>query len=515
MSSKKKRRKKQAGLAAEFTKEENETPVGITFDRQENGDFKIRGVSAKDETMIMRAFAQKYGNRVAATGTIPKEAVQMLDENGDEIKDYEEYAKDPDRNKEITMVLRDQSIIPDLAPTTMTRRPSGHDDRVIDFIKSLRESEERDSNEEPGQAAVQTYLYALERLLEGARNDKGAIRSLSGDDPQRGIELSRVLWARMRNARIFEIPVSTYLAFYKTASAEIDRKYPGEGTLSSKDMDILGRDLPFPEELPFENVYLGIGSGMNLIPEQGLMRVHSSQHHKVRNVRLLGFVISAEPQEVYELCSVETGDDNFIVPGKRYYLGSWDTGRMMTPWVINDVIDLLNSHRVVVEKGPSRLSMKVTFRRQNKATGTKAMPPPYYTIRMKDSYREAPEETNEGGRKGQVLSYRHDREAHERVLVRRGALPIDPEDREKLEKRGYRVVTGRLSAEDYERLSKRRKAPKRVDEWIAVKAIRIEQTIIGNPSLPYVPGSRVPQIGKDQKVVDRRTIPSILNPGAV
>lgn len=484
----KKRNKKR-----KLTDAEKQHPLDIRITERDDGDYEITGQDEKATEMFHRVLADKYGDKVGSSGIIPRKFVALLDKAGNPTKDLAEVT---------AFQIDNDTMIP------------------------ISEISKPKPDHEPGQGAVQTYLYCLEKMLEGARSEKGAMRALEpGGDPERGVRMARALWAKLRNARIFEIPIATYEAFYETALDETSRKLssyldaPKERRDSvdvqsalTRDLNILSQDLGFPGELPFSHTYLGIGEGLPLDEQAGRQRVDSSQWDNLAMVRLLGYLlVDGDEPVVTELCFVELHNgDNFLVPVACYRTGGWDSARTLNPWVCHSMIELLNSHRVVIEQGKPLLSMKVAFKRQSKKMDDRAIPPPYYTLQMTDAYIEPKPPSNGKAGTGRALTYRHDREGHERVLVHRGPLPLGDE-RIKLEKRGYRITTGQLSAGDAERLSKRRKPPKRVDEWVAVKSIWIAEDIVPHDdSLPYVPAVRVPQTGKAEKIADKKRIRSIL-----
>lgn len=388
----------------------------------------------------------------------------------------------------------------------------------------------------PGQAAVKTYLYCLERLMEGAQ-ETDAMRTLKRNaSPEEGIRMSRLLWAKMRSARIFEIPRKTVNAFNEQAGEELVRQLhdigssqlmgevrvdPKTGDFDERsetllrDVDILARDMPFPGPLPFATTYLGFEDGFRLNKAQSRMRIRGDHY----NLELLGFLMVEGPEpEIVEMVAVENilTQDRFLLPAVHYHMGSWDTGRTMSPWVLTNIIEMLNSHRVVIDRSRPTLALKQAFKRQSKKARVDMIPPPYFTITMNDRYIEDSEGATKGATgTGVKRTYRTDRGGFERCHVKRGPLPLTAEVRATLVQQGYQNITttGMLSAKDAERLAKRRKPMKRHDEWVAIRYKWIEETISPqNPDLPYVPAVRVPQGYKETATLKRKRIRSILDP---
>lgn len=477
------------------------TEIELRFTRTETDDLVVEGATEKDTRMLRLAFAQKWAGFDGETGIVPRSAYTLVDENGNEV--------DHGSGKVRGLLLKDNALMP-----------------------------VENHKKKPGQGAVETYLYCLERLRESGTGE-ASIRQVSPDaDLKQGHVMVRLIWAYMRNARIFEIPKETYVAFHRTAADEIDRTFMSIGRAGPRkhrsdgmrlpsgmelgDLDILGSEVRFPGPLPFDVMYLGIGDGVQLPMELAKVRVQRLWWPRLQGVRLLGYLlVDSGPKSrlVTELCYVDLGSDNFLMPIPQYTtvptddgppVGSWDVGISLAPWTVNTMIELLNSHRVIVEEHKAPIGP----RRGKRSGRRRPVPPPYYTIRMRDQHIDQKASDPSTSDKARSLTYRYDRESHERCYIQRGPLPIDAATRATLEKRGYRVTTGQLSADDAERLFRRRKRqpPKRVDEWVAIKAVQIPPAVCGDKSLPYVPGVRVPQSAKARRLAAQREVPSILEP---
>jgi len=89
---------------------------------------------------------------------------------------------------------------------------------------------------------------------------------------------------------------------------------------------------------------------------------------------------------------------------------------------------------------------------------------------------------------GSPLTHRHDRIGHERVLIRRGMLPLDPEEKRLLTLRDYAVyIHDQPLNESRSRLLRRNLPLRRDGEWLAVKTTWVKSSVIGNEELPYKP----------------------------
>jgi len=141
----------------------------------------------------------------------------------------------------------------------------------------------------------------------------------------------------------------------------------------------------------------------------------------------------------------------------------------------------------------SKRRVKLTTKQAKEKLGIKKpLPPPYYTIVIRDKIIEE-KVRGLGKGPGSPLSYRHDVRAHESVRIARGDLPLDEKLRKKLAVNPNRRIytTEPLSAEDASRLAKRGVRPKRHDEWLSILVAQVTAHISpSDTKLPYIPGVR-------------------------
>jgi hypothetical protein len=197
---------------------------------------------------------------------------------------------------------------------------------------------------------------------------------------------------------------------------------------------------------------------------------------------------------------VITSDDNYLHPRVVYDSEEagegWKHAMTLAPWIIGSMVRLINEHKILVEEKRIGLGQRMEADRIRKKYRHKStfIPKPYYRLVLKDSTIEDAGKRKDALGPPRTLSFRHDRESHDRYYVRRGPLPLDEKKAAKLEKAGYRIWTlDRPGAEVLEQLARRGMPPKRSDEWMAVLVRRIAEQIIGDPKLPYVPALRVPK----------------------
>jgi hypothetical protein len=350
--------------------------------------------------------------------------------------------------------------------------------------------------------AEDTYLQVVKSLLEGSSGvARNLVRGEATAPLDSAVNLSRLLWARMKNARVFELPAEVYTALHKSLDHEIyDRVIESGRASTPAEVDKYATDtIGFPGELPFDHIYLGYGAGVAIPLEHAEMRfAKGALPANLLHFRLLGYLLAdvGGGQIVVEMVHVITTDDDYLMPIPMYGFGhGWESASTLTPWVLSSSLKLFNDHKVVIEEKRPGLGQRRQIDKIRKKYRTKQtfIPKPYYVLRLKHETIEDDGKRADGASPVRELSYRYDRRGHERCYIRRGPLPLKEDDREKLEKAGYRIwVYGRPDAVAQEQLSIRHKPPKRADEWLAILTVHIDPRIIGDPSLPYIPAKRMP-----------------------
>lgn len=178
--------------------------------------------------------------------------------------------------------------------------------------------------------------------------------------------------------------------------------------------------------------------------------------------------------------------------------GCWEYPCTMAFFVIPAIVDVINEYnKSFVQKSDYPKS----FRRKISKDHKRSLPrkkgrsilPAYYVIDVmpKSLKRSISRATRNVVKLGHKLSYRHDRDAHERVLVRRGELPLSVEEERTLTLRGYTLYTeGQPNTNDQDRLVRRRLPLRQHGEWLALKTSWVRSTVVGDESLPYKPAVR-------------------------
>jgi len=295
----------------------------------------------------------------------------------------------------------------------------------------------------------------------------------------------------------------------RQATAEIPRA--GGGTLTtsevSKALIAAAEDIEFPD-LPFPVVFLGSGGGLRLgrTEIEGRLRMRADPRMDVPlpdwvPVASLGFLLmrnfmSGGPAIV----ECVLGSDG-VVEQIPHCFG--DTGWISDfcyPWWFRVLLGAIKD-RVYLREESGALTFGQRRRREklrrelDVPPGGLPPPRPYYTLTLdpvaiiRASERAAPVGPY-------PWTHRWDVSAHERLLVRRGALPLDPRAAHALGRRGYTVYEGTPtspptpSPEDAFALHRKgHKAPE-PGEWIALRRVKVHEHIRGPDDKPYIPALR-------------------------
>lgn len=371
--------------------------------------------------------------------------------------------------------------------------------------------------QKPGRAAVKHYLRCVQQTYEGA-TDREAVRDLTGEDDRAEAQrLARLLWAALRNARVFEVDVDTYRAInqevYNYAWVKVaglpDDTTP-EAISAEQGQEALDRlheaaeQLPvFADIMPFEHIFIGFGDDGLAVPNEVVEQMVARVPERLIRARNIGVLVAPifggdDVHVVFFLRLTSPGGEDYVVPcAERLSTegpARWMNPALLFPWQVNALLSFIHEHRTTVLEQSPGLGVKRDYKKLAKTQGVTVIPKPYYVVPLRDKVvREKAARKAVGAMaRRSPLSYRHDRRGHERCRIQRGALPLDPKKAAKLEQRGYKVFTiNAPDAETQRRLIERRQRPKRSDEWIAIKTTWVDPHVVGDESLPYVPAVRV------------------------
>jgi hypothetical protein len=400
--------------------------------------------------------------------------------------------------------------------------------------------------------ALELYLWMLDNvhMIKSGRAGQHLLTKGEEDNPtSMGVDY-QVLWARLREARLFNIPTVLMEDTYDEVAAyvgslvrlgEQDEMSPEEGT------DLLiktGCDHPFPEQLAFdhmlflypwngrkadgspsdpklEEIASVVSAGIVLDDEQlawryGPHTVPALREHGVWSV--LGHLVSHDGQ-AWELLrwtqlhlaglpdsllsledlsrlprdadiGISTG---FAVTRLRDEV-KWWSPLSMTPWALSAVINMINDYKTLVIDKP-KTSDRMATRRWAKKRGLKNIRPPmFYGIMLHDNivFTDAIREQFTSDGRQSYLNFRSDVRGHERCRIRRGPMPMSDAERQKFLSRGYTLYEHLqdLDSEDEKRLRERGMALKERGEWLAIKTTWVDSYMKGPEDAPYRPAIR-------------------------
>ncbi len=162
---------------------------------------------------------------------------------------------------------------------------------------------------------------------------------------------------------------------------------------------------------------------------------------------------------------------------------------------IVDLVRNLLAHISRIRDQLVRKPLASTFgeRRQLKRLGISA-PPPYYVVPVQQRVRVVPPEPVVSPEPEPIdWSHRWDVRGHERVMLKRGSLPMDGTDERVLALRGWRIYAhgAPIPSDDAWRLAIRDFEPPTSGEWVAMHSAWVRPHVKGPESKPYVPALRV------------------------
>jgi hypothetical protein len=261
------------------------------------------------------------------------------------------------------------------------------------------------------------------------------------------------------------------------------------------------KNASYPDKMPFPCAFLGYGAGLQVPIDLLIPNIPVNVQDRVKDARLLGHLMTSKGLALrFYLVSVSVEYGlafGIMAESVRTYEGWTASDLNLEPWVLPNLIQVINEHRTFVLETQMPSGLRHQYKNERKQMGLKQgqwayTPPPYYLLKLQT--RVIQERVRKGlpHPKGPV-AYRTDVRAHERCRIHRGKLPIDPALRDKLVKRGYKVfTTEELDKDTLDRLHERRLGSKQADEWLAVLTSWVESHFTCNdPRLPYIPACRI------------------------
>ena len=362
------------------------------------------------------------------------------------------------------------------------------------------------SAEDQQTASVDGYFECVKYAYDGwHRRHEGAV---TWGRPFNTEEFTRHLYAMLRRARLVHIPLEVYATLYhhNDVRLTVEAGYPWSPPDPSKaDPYIVQRvsdvtkqamaELPFPERLPFDCVYFAFGGGIELTREQLRIKTGGERARSLRGAVLIALLLGSHGVCVEFLAGhhVEQGSMIFAVChrtwGEDLWLPSTEPGvpQDLAPFMATSLVEHVNSFVELSVSTPHSKQHRKDWRRGRKKLGVnKGEPPPeFYPYKLRSTLHR---ETDGGGGDGIVRTYRTDVRGHERLLVRRGDLPLPLRKREYYRTQGFKIFeTEPPPPELREKLRVKGHPSKLRHEWMVVKSIWIDPHLNSNDeSLPYV-----------------------------
>jgi hypothetical protein len=346
------------------------------------------------------------------------------------------------------------------------------------------------------------------------------------------------LWAWLKSARVFHLDPDLFKELLRGASAWLQASLLELGGVELHDdqmtiMDQIiewgtdkvldddqvqshqkrvldaSKGVPFPEQLPFDSVFLGFGGGMRLSSAQGAIRLVNLSHElgpneeiEIEDIQVLGYLIN-HSGSIVEFLRYKTIPEGSDVAGGEESLSAmvvydedeWASAAVqcLLPWALSGVIGIINEHRTLILEAPSRGAevRRLTTGLKKKLRIHKMKPPAFYQVNLRSDVYIEHFKRPRGPDTGQVIrSYGHrwDVRGHERCRIKRGPRPMPAETRERLLSRGYQVFESELPDDEaYHKMTVRGHLPKKQGEWVAVLSYWVNPHIRGPEEAPYVP----------------------------
>lgn len=331
---------------------------------------------------------------------------------------------------------------------------------------------------------------------------------------------NRLAWVALRDARVFHFDPMRWCEIYHAMDRFCTEVISGYDYRPPK-LDAQGHQLhpddvpeeeseahalalmsaspgaPYPEQFPFDSIFIGLGQGINLSDMQAMSKFHPRQlPDNLVRASVVGVVMTTTGY-VWEVFKLQLSDDPGYTLLQHRTPEGWRQTIDLAPWYNPVLVETINDHKTFVVEGyPGDLQKKVRHSRKFMGlnpgrSGKFWTPPPFYRVQLQDKLVTKRIENLKPAIRRQ-LQYRHDVRGHERCYVRRGALPLADDKRSELVERGYKVFESlKPDDETNARLFKRGYALKKPDEWLALMAVWVDDHMRGDESLPYIPALRV------------------------
>lgn len=307
------------------------------------------------------------------------------------------------------------------------------------------------------------------------------------DEEVQYVKANRVIHAFLLEARLFSLSTELFQQLVKDAVFwVIDLLHAGDldttESLSRPAWRAARSELPFPEVIPYDATLILLDEWLRLPDTHKDSTEVFCGFYVHQATKLIAAVFfqsetTGPPFRFYELYG---GDEEGWIENPRWYLY----------WAVVGLIDTINAHKVVVlDKRQDMEDEKSRKFRKRYMPGT--TPKPFQIVEL--AHRFAITRGGAEGKLGKAWTFRIDVRSHERILVRRGELPLDVRTHRLLERKGARKAGYKVYAWDkvpdevLHKILIRGHPRPRSGEWIAVLVTIVDEHIAGPEDAPYVP----------------------------
>lgn len=503
-------------LAFELHKQEDR--VYVVVDPDGTGNSKVSFKTPDDMSDVIKSLGDEERNRVL------NDAIKSASNANDLIDPVYQDAKDISGNTEDDRRVLKSASFPAEHMREALRREMTRKSPALAAALSLISNGPPTHKEKPKPRTLDNYLFTLDRLRWHTSVETDRLRQ----------EQAALIWAEVSRARLIEIRPELYTTIYHETDVYTTERLCGmtwkpfdeaaqdeilreEADEAFRIVSEVGKNMPFPEKLPFPSVFLSFRNEVSLSNDQVFARVPQRFQSMIPSDatgRLLGYLLTEGPLaiEFYVVDNVKTAAPrsglseslflyevlyaNTNIPGvSGKEANQWIKPFGLHPWILNIIISLINDQKTLIIEHPDSLFRKQWKKNRKLFSVKRRIPPPYYSVVLRDKIIKDMLETTRKRAGIATFQYGHrfDVRRHERVKIVRGQLPLSDRLRKRLQRDPNRRIytIEDLRADDAERLARRGIQPKRRDEWMAILVSEVHpHQKPKDESLPYIPATR-------------------------
>lgn len=358
------------------------------------------------------------------------------------------------------------------------------------------------SSKERRRATVAGFMQMQQSIMEAAMAGSTAYTAYHGD-PELQDVTTRYLAANVSRMRLYEFDPNVLVRMCRATVTRLlgdDCKGSDWPALTRAMQDPNGSMLkempPPPKERPSEFMYIAFGEGVQ-VTGPARLELLSQQRRSGRThltddyeVALLGYGIMPDVVftiiEDFESVGMLTVWNGPLVQDES--LHGWVPNLSLAAWTIPWLLDLLSDDaNRVIQDGFAAPSGRVK-RTAKQLSMDRPTPRPFYTVHVNHNFDR--QRRGKGVPRSIRAEFKHrwPVDAHTRMYVQRGMLPLVAADRAKLLKRRYTICEGRVDERCAAGLALRRHPPQKPGEWMAYRFVRVKEHLSPNrDDLPIIP----------------------------